>query len=70
MSTWTITYQRQKNALTGGGRFAQVMEIGFTVQPSGVDASIDVPLAQYNAENVKNLIDAYVAHIDAVHNLS
>lgn len=65
---YSITSQRQTTRITSGGRFEQVMEVHFRTS-HGVDAYVDVPLSQYTADNVKQLIDAYVAAIAEVHTL-
>jgi hypothetical protein len=65
---WTITQQVQSTSLSPGGVFQDGMKISF-MSTSGVPGSIFVPLAQYNPENVAELIQSRVDAINAVHNL-
>ena len=66
---YTVTAQRQTSTVDAQGNVVPVMAVSFTTRPSGVSGSVDVPLAQYDAENVHNMIAARVAQIEAVHNL-
>lgn len=66
---FAITYQRARGQIGPDGSFQNGMEVGFTVQPEGVQAHLWFPLTQYNPENVKAAITDYVARIADVHNL-
>jgi hypothetical protein len=61
---YVVTNQRQTNQVVGG-QFQTVMEVTFQTT-SGVTGSVTVPVAQYNPENVANLIQARVDQINAV----
>lgn len=70
MPSYRIESQHQTSWLTPGtGSFVDGVEITFTVVGAGTQ-SIKVPLDQYNAENVKALIDERVAHIIAINTLT
>lgn len=68
-SDYTITAQRQSQTLDAQGQVSQVMVVTFQTVPEGVVGSIDVPLAQYNENTVRSLVEARVAQIRAVHSL-
>lgn len=68
-SDYTVTTQRQSQTLDAQGQVQPVMVVTFQTVPEGVVGSIDVPLAQYNEDTVRSLIEARVAQIRAVHNL-
>jgi len=67
---WTITSQRQDTVLDENGPgFRSVWEVGYRITSGpaqGTTGMIRVPVDQYNAETVKNAIDAAVYHVDAV----
>lgn len=65
---WTIESQRMTKQLTGAGTFRDVWEIRFSTA-AGTHGVIDVDVRNYNAEYVRNAIDAYVEQINAVENL-
>lgn len=66
---YTITAQRQTQALDAQGQVAQVMVVSFQTIPEGVQGSVDVPLAQYTEDVVRSMIEARVQAIRAIHNL-
>lgn len=68
-SDYTVTGQRQSQTLDAQGQVQQVMVVTFQTVPEGVVASLDVPLAQFNEDTVRSLIEARVAQIRAVHAL-
>lgn len=68
-SDYTISAQRQSQTLDAQGQVQQVMVVSFQTIPEGVVGSIDVPLAQYNENTVRSLVEARVAQIRAVHSL-
>lgn len=65
---WRIVAQRQTTDLTPDGRFQEVMEITFTTDQD-VSGTVRIPVTQYTAENVREVISARAAQISAVHNL-
>lgn len=65
---WTVTDQRQTTMLQGG-RFVDVMEVSFRVNGTGITGAIDVPMYEYDPENIAPLLDERVAKILAVQNL-
>lgn len=67
--SYQVVSQRQTQTIDPSGNVVGVMEVTFMTQPSGVTASVDVPLAQYNAETVRAMIDARVDQIEQVHQL-
>lgn len=64
-----VTAQRQTNSVDAQGAVVPVMVVSFQVLPSGVTGSVDVPIAAYNADTVRSMIEARVAQIEAVHQL-
>lgn len=67
--TFQVTGQTQVAAIGVTGAVEQMMQIDFITLPSNVPAFIRVPLSGYNPANVRQLIDARVVDIEAVHNL-
>jgi hypothetical protein len=65
---YAVTGQRHTTVINDSGQLTQVMEVTFKTT-SGVVAHVDVPLTQYNQATVREMIEAYVANINAVHNL-
>jgi hypothetical protein len=65
---WKVTGQRQTIGQTADGAFGDVVEVTYTTD-HGYTGRVQVPKAQYTADNVRRLIAAEVATIDAVHNL-
>lgn len=58
--TWKVLSQRETSDITTDGRFQQVMEV--TVETiTGTVVTISVPISQYNAETVGQLIEDRVA---------
>lgn len=67
--SYDVTGQRETLALQDDGKAVRSMEIDATTKPSGVPFTELVPVANYNAENVANLLAARAASIEAVHAL-
>ena len=70
---WHVVSQRQDTELsdTGPG-FTTVWEVTYQVDSgpaSGTRGKVKVPAATFNAQTVKNAIDAAVYHLDQVGNL-
>lgn len=63
--SWQVVSQRQSSVLVGG-TFEDAMIVTFKTA-SGTTGSVTVPLSQYTADNVAQLIDQRVEAIDAVH---
>jgi basic membrane lipoprotein Med (substrate-binding protein (PBP1-ABC) superfamily) len=68
MESWQVVSQRQSSQLVNG-QFTEVMVVTFRTS-DGVTGDVSVPLSQYSADNVKQLIDARVQKIAAVHSLT
>lgn len=66
--TWTVTGQRATTALDGTGQFTPSVEVSFRTA-TGTVGRITVPVSQYKADHVRDLIDAWVAESDAIANL-
>ena len=68
-ASWKVTAQRETMALDPfTQQFARMVEVTF-VTGDGTVGKVTVPVDQYNADTVREKIDAYVEHIDAVANL-
>lgn len=70
---WHVVSQRQDTIIseTGPG-FETVWEVTYQVDSgpaSGTRGVVRVPVARYNAETVRDAINAAVFHVDAVGNL-
>lgn len=65
-STFTVTNQQQTQDISASGQVADAMRVFFKTTPGGVEGDITVPLDQFTAQNVNDLITARVAVIDAV----
>lgn len=66
---WHIVSQHQTTDLAPNGQFQDVMEVTGQSDDTGVHATVRVPLAAYNAENVERLMDQRFAVVHAVHAL-
>jgi vacuolar-type H+-ATPase subunit C/Vma6 len=66
---YEVIAQKQSTSLAASGGFQDVMNVTFKTVPGGVQGTISVPLTQYNAENVKALIEARVKSINDVGSL-
>lgn len=63
MATWTVVSQRYGEKYMPNGTFQKVVTVGVQAE-DGSYADIDVPQAQYTADNVKALIaDWYASHV-------
>ena len=65
---WKVTAQTQTMMLTSGGQWVEGMKVEFTTT-EGITGSITVPLSQYNASGVAELLDARVAQLNEVASL-
>jgi len=67
---WIVTSQRQDTILDENGPgFRTVWEVSYRVTSGaaqGVTGMVRVPVDQYNAQTVKDAIDAAVYHVDQV----
>ena len=66
--TWTIAYQRESTQQLAGGGLTTGVQIGFTTA-EGVTQSVFVPYDKYTPDYVRQVIQARVDNITAVHNL-
>jgi hypothetical protein len=67
-ANYTVVSQKQTVSVANG-TFTPVMQVTFTSNATGAVGEVDVPLTQYSVDNVKALIEARVAIMDAVHAL-
>lgn len=67
--TYTITGQQESLDTTDVTAPVRTMRITFKSNASGVTGTVNVPLADYNAQTVNDAIVDYVTRIDAVHGL-
>lgn len=68
-TTWKVIAQNQTTNLTPQGVFEESMEVSYQTIPEGVVGRIVVPKRLYNADYVRDAIEADVAHIKAVSEL-
>lgn len=68
-SGWKIEYQQPTVEVDGSGKPVSGMRVAF-VTGKGVHAWVFVPQNQYSVDNVRALVSARVAEIDAVHALT
>jgi hypothetical protein len=64
--TYKIEYQTQTVGMGPDGKAAEGWKVGYFVESLGVHGSVFVPLARFNAGNVKTLIAEQLAHHSAV----
>lgn len=67
-TAWHVTDQAQTSWQEAGGRIVRGWEVTFALA-NGTTGSVRVPLDDYTAPKVRQLIDAYAAEIAAVHQL-
>lgn len=65
---WQVVAQRQTTDLAPDGRFVDVVEVTFTTQ-SGTAGTVRVAEQDYTPDRVRELIQARVDVINAVHQL-
>jgi hypothetical protein len=66
---WRVTGQVERQMMGPSGQFTPSIEVHF-VTDAGTTGSVTVPKTVYNGDEVKRRIEAYVAHIGAVENLT
>jgi hypothetical protein len=64
--TYKIEYQTQTVGMGPEGKAAEGWKVGYFVESLGVHGSVFVPLARFNAANVKALVAEQLAHHAAV----
>lgn len=64
-----IEGQTEVMAFGPDGRARAVWRVRFTSLPSGTEATVEVPIAEYTPARVGELVSAYVDTIEAVHAL-
>lgn len=69
MATWTVVSQKYTEKYMQNGTFQKVVVVGVQAD-DGSYADIDVPQAQYTADNVKALINDWYAQHVAVRDLT
>lgn len=68
MAGWHVTGQLERTQMGPSGQFTPAVEVHFVLD-NGTAGSVVVPRSAYNADAVKERIDAYAAHLDAVASL-
>jgi len=63
---YTVTTQQQTSRIAPTGGLEDVMLIGFTTIPEGVNGTVEIALQDYSAAAVAALIEPQVATIKAV----
>lgn len=66
---WHVTGQVQTKQMNTAGQFTPAVEVHFVLD-DGTTGTVTVPKNVYNADTVKERIDAYVAHLSAVADLT
>lgn len=66
---WHVTGQVQRQVMGPSGQFVPSIEVHFQTA-NGTAGSVTVPKAQYTSELVRERIESYVAHLDAVADLT
>lgn len=69
MQGWHVTGQVQRQVMGPSGQFVPSIEVHFQTA-DGTAGSVTIPKAAYNVDAVKERIESYVAHLDAVAGLS
>lgn len=64
--TFQVTGQAETQTLTPAGTIQDVMRITFATKPSGVIATVDVPLDTYSPDTVAAAITPLAASIETV----
>jgi hypothetical protein len=67
--TYQVTGQRQTVEPTDTGSIARGVEITFTTKPSNVTSTVVVPESQYTPDEVRRILEAAAANVEAVHTL-
>lgn len=65
---WRVVGQRQSTDLLADGSIGQVVEVTFTLA-DGTNGRVKIPLVGFNADRVREAIDTYADHLDAVSRL-
>lgn len=68
-TNWQVTNQVQREELLSSGKFEDGWEVYYETLPEGIPGKIWVSVRNYNADNVRNLIDAAVTKLKEVQNL-
>lgn len=66
---WTVTSQTEATIINAAGNAVDVMRVSFQLA-DGTQASVNVPLSAYTADNVKAAIAAKADTLAAVNDLS
>lgn len=69
LPAWSVTTQTETMGLGPNGLATKGVSVGFST-PDGTVGSVFVPEAQYNPDNVRALIVARVATLEAVKGLT
>jgi hypothetical protein len=69
-AVYSITYQTQTVGIGPDGRPTDGWKVGYHVYASGVDGSVFIPQARFNANTVKQAIAEQLAHHDAIAKLT
>lgn len=68
-ANYTITDQRPVTDAAPGGVFVPAMEITFTTKPSGIAGRVRVPVSQYSAATVDDIVTKQADIIEQVQHL-
>ena len=63
-----VVGQRQTTVIDDAGQITPVMAVTFKTE-KGLTGIVDVPLSQYNVENVRKAVGAKAATLDGVHGM-
>lgn len=66
---WTVVSQKEATSMNAAGQLVAGVQIYFQVTDSGVQQSVFVPYPEYTPDRVREIINARVANIVAIHNL-
>lgn len=62
---WTVRDQTRSTRVSPSGRFEEIVQVTIETA-SGVEWTIDVPLAAYSEETVRSAADAWAAEVERV----
>ncbi len=68
-TSFRVTGQRPSSVITPNSQIQKVIEVSFETIPGQVTGTVDVPLNQYSAAYVKQLIEPLAAEMEATNNL-
>ena len=66
---YTITGQRPSSRVSPNMSIERTYEVTFTTKPSGYVGVLEIPVGQFNPDNVHQLVNAQAVNLEAVGNL-